>query len=294
MKVFRNKDGSCYHLPVKKGEISQYVLTCGSPERVKKMGGYLKGVKELANNRGLLCLRGKYKDIEVTAVNTGMGPASVAIVLPEIIDSIDFNKFNRASIMRVGTCGALQPYLSVGDFVVASGSVRDESTTKKLIFDEYPAIPSTKLSLALLASALEKGKKINDNVWYGLCHVKDEIYSVETPEYSPIRNTRKEVLQAYKEMGTLATEMEFSVYSIMADIKNSQFRLTDQLKKRIDVGAINLVVSLSHDVDTTEEIPFEVPDQSEILEVALDALYIKSQWDQKKSPVDVSRAVFAL
>ncbi|MFH1653746.1 MAG: hypothetical protein ABIE74_06785 [Pseudomonadota bacterium] len=279
MDTFRFKDGRCYHIPVKRGEISGNIISSGSPERVEKIAESLNKPKEIANNRGFICINGTYRGIPVTAFNTGMGPASTAIILPEILDSVKADNIN---LVRIGTCGSLQPFVKPKHLVVANGAVRDEGTTTKWIFKEYPAIADMKISLAIISAALKRGFTMEKDLWHGHIHIKDELYAVENPDGFPMEDVRRETLEAYKKMGVLSTEMEFSVFAILADMLNHEAMMKKQ-KRRIQAGCIDLVVSPHDNKKTTK---FEKVDQSDLIKVGLEALYTINQWNQGEDLTD--------
>lgn len=281
MKVFRHKDGRCYHIPIKKGEISNNLISCGSPERVRKIGNFLKGTKVIAENRGFICVMGDYKGVEVTAFNTGIGTPSAAIVLLEVMDSII--KKGNVNLIRVGTAGSLQSYVKPGHLVVAPSAVREEGTTWKWIFPEYPATASMKMSLSLIQAATNAGFKIGRNFWIGVIHVKDDLYAVENPNLSPMSRKRFHTLEAYKRMGVLATEMEFSAYAVLASKINEERMLKKRFDEQIDVGCLDLVLSPEHTgLNAYATTQFLKIDQTPVVKIGLEALLIKNKWDKEK------------
>ena len=93
------------------------VISGGSPGRVRRIANYLDVEEIVESDRGLVTVHGKYRRLPVTAFSTGMGPSSVAITLPEVIEACDDDNM---LILRIGTAGALQEHINVGDFVVTT------------------------------------------------------------------------------------------------------------------------------------------------------------------------------
>jgi len=269
--VFRDKEGRCYHIQVKLGEINPNILIPGSPERVEKIAEKLNDRKTIAHHRGILVVNGKYKGMPVTAINSGMGPSSASIVCREVIESINFEEQKEAKLVRVGTAGSMQQYVKVGDIVVSRGCIRDEDTTTKIIGPEYPAISDPTVILALASAAKDQGYTPKKNLHVGIHHAKSELYAVESHSLSAIPRTIEERMKAYERMGALCTEMEASVFLILADWYNSEWR-KQNLQQRIRVGCVLLVVS-SHK-EWGEKIEFEKPSQEDLIKIGLEGLYI--------------------
>ncbi|MBR2699665.1 MAG: nucleoside phosphorylase, partial [Clostridia bacterium] len=98
----------------------RYALLPGDPARVDRIKVFLEDPEELAYNREYRSVRGRYRGVDVLAMSTGMGGCSVGIAVKELR-----NIGVRAAI-RVGSCGALQEGIALGDLIVVSGAVRDD------------------------------------------------------------------------------------------------------------------------------------------------------------------------
>ncbi len=214
--TFKTATGKAYHLEIDK--LHPNILTAGSPGRVKKIAKYLKNVEMVEGDRGHTVVSGEYRGIPVSAFPTGMGPASTAIVLPEAIEATE----GPVTLLRLGTAGALQTFIRVGDLVISAGCVRDEGTTRAVVGAEYPAMANPEL-IPIVAGVAEKhGYELLENLWVGITHVKDDLYFVETPHFSPLREFMEPKLESYKRMGVMASSMEFSVYCIIRDFYEGQ------------------------------------------------------------------------
>lgn len=282
MQIFTESDGRTAHLKIRRGDLPPYVLCPGSPERVREIGKMLDGAREVCDNRGLVGVRGSYLGVEMAAVNTGMGPATTSIVVPEIVEGI--GDADRMTIIRVGTCGSLQPQVKVGDLVVTTAAIRDEGTTQKWVPPEYPAVASLSTTLALLQAAAERGYAVGRNLWAGVTHVKDELYAVENPQDTPLGPVRRAVLDSYKAMGALATEMEYTVFSLYAGMANRAFARAGT-DRRLDTGCILLCLSPCHDTHEGGAVEFHHPPQGDMLAVALTALARKAELDRGAGPL---------
>lgn len=214
--TFKTGDGKEYHLEVEK--MNPNILSAGSPGRVRKIAEYLENTEIQEGSRGMTVVHGEYEGIPISAFPTGMGPASAAIVVPEAIEVAE----GSVTLLRLGTAGALQPYVSVGDIVVSIGAVRDESTTSAVVGSEFPSVANPELVPVIVGVAENNGYELGEDLWTGIAHVKDDLYFKETPHLSPSREMVEPKLKSYKRMGVLSSSMEFSVYTIMRDFYKGQ------------------------------------------------------------------------
>ena len=233
MKItFKTSSGKSAHLEVDR--INPYILTGGSPSRIRRVAEFLKDPEVFIGERGHVVVNGLYRDLEISAVSTGMGPSSVMIILPEIIEAVQDELI---TILRVGTSGSLQPYVKKGHIHIPTSCVRDEGATSAVIGLEYPAIASVELIPLLLKACEENGYFLGRNLWMGPVHTKDDLYFKERPIFSPRRIELSERIKSYSEIGVVSSEMEFSAYCILRDFYEKY------LDKRIFVGCILMVVS---------------------------------------------------
>ena len=229
--TFKTPRRKSYHLEI--DHLNPNLLTAGSPWRIRMVSDYLKNSETFEGKRGLTVVSGEYEGLPVSALATGMGPASAAIVLPEALETAR----GPITMLRLGTCGSLQPHVKPGHLVISTGAVRDEMTTRAAVGPEYPAVASPELVLILTAAAEKRGYGLGKKLWVGITHTKDDLYFVETPHFSPSREAMGGKLASYKRMGVLASEMEFSVYCIMRDFYERNKRV------RISVGALLAVLA---------------------------------------------------
>ncbi len=233
MKItFTTSSGRSAHLEVDR--MNPYILTGGSPSRIRRVAEFLKDPEIFIGERGHIVVNGLYGDLKISAVSTGMGPSSVMIVLPEIIEAVQDELI---IILRLGTSGSLQPYVKKEHIHIPTSCVRDEGATSAIIGLEYPAIANVELIPLLLKACEENGYLLGRNLWVGPVHTKDDLYFKERPLFSPRRVELRERIKSYSEIGVISSEMEFSAYCILRDFYEKY------LDKRIFVGCILMVVS---------------------------------------------------
>src|SRR5205823_7277360 len=105
------------------------------------------GSREVAFSREYRTFTGTVAGVPVSAVSSGMGGPSVAIGLEEM------RELGVHTFLRVGTCGATQPGIKMGDLVIASAAVRTEGTADSYVPKEFPAVADYQVVTALLQSA---------------------------------------------------------------------------------------------------------------------------------------------
>ncbi len=119
------------HIGAKPGEIAERVLMPGDPLRAKYIAEtYFEDVKQVNEERGLLGFTGTYNGKPVSVQGTGMGCPGATIVFEELI------QLGVKRLLRVGTCGGLQPHHRLGDMIVALTAVPADATAQHLVGSE--------------------------------------------------------------------------------------------------------------------------------------------------------------
>jgi uridine phosphorylase len=143
-----------YHIGLGPGELAEYILLPGDPERTAKIARLLDDVELERQHREFASATGSYRGQRVSIVSTGIGTDNVEIVVAEIL-AITLHP----TFMRVGSCGGLQPEMALGDLVITTGAVRLETTTSWYVHDGYPAVADYEAVLALIEAAERLGKR---------------------------------------------------------------------------------------------------------------------------------------
>lgn len=114
------------HIESKLNEIASIVLMPGDPNRAKYIAdNYLKNVNIVNKVRGMLAYTGEYEGKKITIFPSGMGIPSIGIYSYEL-----FNSYGVEKIIRIGTIGAYNPDLKLGDVVITSRAYSDSSFAK--------------------------------------------------------------------------------------------------------------------------------------------------------------------
>ena len=126
-----NEDGSIFHLHIKPEQLADRVILVGDPGRVNLVASHFDTCECEAANREFHSKTGTYKGKRITVLSTGIGCDNIDIVLNELdaLANIDFNtrmvneNLRSLQIVRVGTCGGLQPNTPVGTFIASVKSI---------------------------------------------------------------------------------------------------------------------------------------------------------------------------
>jgi purine-nucleoside phosphorylase len=190
------------HINAKPGQIAPTILLPGDPRRAKFFAETLLEDAVCFNEvRGMLGFTGNYQGKKVSVMGTGMGVPSHMIYVHELIA-----EYGVQNLIRVGTCGAFQPQLKVGELILAMSSSTD-SNINRLRFKGMDYAPTA--SFDLLLKAYDAAKKRGVDVAVGSILSADTFYD-DDPEWWKL----------WADFGVLAVEMETAgLYTLAAKFK---------------------------------------------------------------------------
>jgi uridine phosphorylase len=208
-----------YHIGLAKGEVGEYVLVPGDPGRTPMIAKHLEGAHEVAFSREYRTFTGSLGGVPVSTISSGMGGPAVAIMVEEL------SELGVHTFLRVGTCGAAQPEVKMGDLVIAIASVRTEGTPNGYVPPEYPAVASLDVVNAVVEAASASGAPHH----VGVIRSVDALYSDLVPDSMPRLHLRDE-LEMWSRAGVLSNDMESSTLFVVARLR------------KLRAGTINLCV----------------------------------------------------
>ena len=148
-----------YHIGLGPGELAEYILLPGDPDRTTRIASRFESIELEQRHREFASATGHYRGQRVSVVSTGIGTDNVEIVVAEILAITE-----RPTFIRVGSCGALQPEMALGDLAITTGAVRLESTTSFFVHDGYPAVADYEAVAALVEAAERLGHRYHVGV----------------------------------------------------------------------------------------------------------------------------------
>jgi len=156
------------HLRAEPGDYAEACLLPGDPVRARYIAErFLEDVRQVNGERGMLGFTGSYRGRPVSVQASGMGCPSAAIAIEELV------QLGVKRIVRVGTCGGLQPDLSLGDLVIAISATPADTTALQFTGGELHApTASWELVHGAVHAAKDLGKRVrvgpvvSSNVFY--------------------------------------------------------------------------------------------------------------------------------
>ncbi|CQR49411.1 MULTISPECIES: nucleoside phosphorylase [Haloferax] len=233
------------HLLVEEGDVNDIALIPGDPGRVDRIATQCDNVEEVAQNREYKVVNAEYEGVPLTISSTGIGCPSAAIAIEELA------RVGVETFIRVGTIGALQEDIEVGDMIVATGAAKEEGTSKRYESEVYPAVPD----YDVLTSLVDSAEANDEDVHVGPIVSDDAFY-----------NESDEFVDDWNAAGLLAIEMEAATVFSLAR------------RKSLRAGAIctvdgNLVAGTQKGADSDEELPEKAKNNVErAISITLDAV----------------------
>lgn len=178
------------HIQPNGTKIAKTVLMPGDPLRAKYIAdNFLENVEQFNEVRNMFGYTGTYKGKEISVMGSGMGIPSIGIYSYEL-----YNFFDVDTIIRIGSCGAMQEDIQLYDIIIAQGA-----STNSNFVDQFQ-IPGNFAPLAdfdLIVKAKEKADAIGARTHVGNVLSSDTFY-----------NANADFNQKWIDMGVLGVEME--------------------------------------------------------------------------------------
>lgn len=166
-------------------------IIMGDPARIDVIAKLMADTKEWAFNREYKSIVGTYKGKKILAISTGIGAPSTAICIEEL------NNIGVKKIIRVGSAGAMQLNINLGQLIIAEGVVRDDGLSKKYVPEIYPAVPAYRL--------LKLAHKYKPEAVYGIIRSHDGFYV----------DDNESVEQFWSEQGIVGSDMESGILMVL-------------------------------------------------------------------------------
>ena len=213
------------HNNAKKGDIADFVLLPGDPQRAKLIAEtFLTDITCYNKVRGMLGYTGYFNGKRISVQGTGMGMPSISIYVTELIE-----EYGVESLVRIGSCGSIQENVNIMDIILVMGACTD-SGMNKYRFNGKDFAPTANFELLKKAWEVSKENKLNvhtgsiltSDFFYGESHLPDPFLS-------------------WKTYGVLGVDMESAaLYSIAAKYKKKTLAIltvSDHLLKKQAISA---------------------------------------------------------
>ena len=198
-----------YHIDLGPGELADYILLPGDPDRVARISPLLDSIEFERQHREFRSVTGTYKGLRISVVSTGIGTDNVEIVVAEILALVQ-----KPTFIRIGSCGVLQPEIGLGELVISTGAVRLESTTSYFVHDGYPAVASFEAVAALLEAANRTGTRAH----LGITATAPGFYGAQGRPIPQLPIRYPNLAEEMAAQGVVNFEMEASALLILAGL----------------------------------------------------------------------------
>ena len=190
------------HIRCSSMDAADYAILPGDPARVERVGRFLENCQEVACNREFKTVSGYYQGTKLLVTSTGIGGPSTGIAVEEL------RNIGVKTLIRIGSCGALQTNIRLGDLIIATGAVRNEGTSDTYIEKGYPAVPHIEVLSHILATA----KRLGYIYHCGVIRSHDSFYT----------DAEAAVDQFWGERGVLAADMESAPLMVIGGLRKLQ------------------------------------------------------------------------
>ncbi|MEQ5138704.1 uridine phosphorylase [Providencia alcalifaciens] len=192
-----------FHLGLKKSDLqgATVAIVPGDPNRVEKIARLMDNPVHLASLREFTSWRGELDGKAVIVCSTGIGGPSTSIAVEELA------QLGIRTFLRIGTTGAIQENINVGDVLVTTGAVRLDGASQHFAPLEFPAVADFTCTNALYAAATEAGATVH----VGITASSDTFYPgqerYDTYTGRVMRHFRGS-MKEWQDMGVMNYEME--------------------------------------------------------------------------------------
>jgi uridine phosphorylase len=202
-----------YHIGLGPGDLAEYILLPGDPDRTSRIATRLDSIELEQRNREFATVTGSYRGQRVSVVSTGIGTDNVEIVVAEILAITE-----RPTFIRVGSCGSLQPEIGLGDLVISSGAVRLEATTSFFVHDGYPAVAD----FEAVAALVEAAERLGHRAHVGITATAPGFFGAQGRPIPQLPIRYPDLAEEMARQRVLNFEMEASALLVLAGLAKSR------------------------------------------------------------------------
>lgn len=239
----KDSKGRLYHVKLGKADVGRIALLPGDPGRVPRIAKRFRDTKPVSSHREYTTYGGYIDDEYVIVTSTGIGGPATAIAVEELA------RLGVELMIRVGTCGGINPQAKVGSLVIADSAVRLDGTTRQYVMDGFPAVATPEVVMALKESA----SRLKKNFVCGTTASTDSFYAGQgRPSYRGyLPSQAKRLIPDLRAANVLSFEMESStlftlgrifgvrtgaVFAVLGNRMTNEFKAEAGIDDAIDVA----------------------------------------------------------
>ena len=201
-----------YHLKLVPGDVAPYVLLPGDPKRVEVVARHWDEAHKVADNREYITYTGTYKGAPISCTSTGIGCPSTSIAMEELA------RVGATTFIRIGTCGAFQEKINVGDIAVFDSAVRLDGASRLYAPIEFPAVATHEV----VSACMDAAKGLNYPFHVGTTRSGDAFYAMTPVGSDSFNGFRQSYWNNHfddiRRLNVIVGEMEASVIFVLARV----------------------------------------------------------------------------
>jgi uridine phosphorylase len=226
-------------LPV--GKVSPAVMVCGDPARATQASRHLTDAVLLSEKREYRAYNGLFAGMPVTICSHGVGASGAAVAFEELI------RAGARRIVRVGSCGGLQPAIQSGDLTVVTAAVDHTGYGRETVPPGYPAVADPELTLALREETIKSGRPFHSGIVITRDNFYQGVITPFTPDYAVL-----------SEANVQAVEMECAALFIVGSLRRVPTAAILAVDGNVLVGGEQMETYNPHQNAVAEAIEAEI------------------------------------
>jgi uridine phosphorylase len=207
-KMSSDDPGRQYHIDLAPGEIADYILLPGDPDRTDVIAEMLDDVEVHRSHREFNSVTGSHNGLRISVVATGIGTDNVEIVIAELLEIAE----RKPAFIRIGSSGVLREDIELGELIITTGAVRLESTRVFYVEDGYPAVAD----YSVVAALVEAAQRTGNSAHLGITATAPSFYAGQGRPHRLLPPRFPDLADRMAIQGVVNFEMEASAVLVLA------------------------------------------------------------------------------
>ena len=207
----KDAEGRQYHIATAPGEVADYILLCGDPDRAERTANKFSRIEVENRYREYVTITGDYQGARISVCATGIGCDNTEIAIVELSQCVENPTF-----LRIGTCGSLQNFIDIGDLVISMGAMRLEDTSLNYVPESFPAIAHFQMVQTLVETATQMKSRFH----VGITATCSGFYAAQGRSVAGFLSRKPNLVTDLQAINVYNLEMETSTLLTLASLKN--------------------------------------------------------------------------
>lgn len=202
------KDNKVHHLGINASQIAPGVILTSNLERTSVIADTFDSAEKVGEHREYITYTGKKHGVDMSVMSIGNGCMPTAIAVEEL------RHIGCTKMIKVGSCGAIQPDIEPGTILIPTAGVRGEGATIEYLNLQYPAVTNHNAFFALTDTAKEMGVSFRE----GIVRTHDALFMESLFAHEGL----DERIKPWRDLGVLAIDNELAAMLTISSILQSQ------------------------------------------------------------------------